>query len=111
MAQAGDALQLKVYWESLAQSPVDWSVFVHVRNDEGETVAQKDGPVGGGAYPTSLWDAGEIISDEITISLDSLAGGQYTVVVGLYNIETGERLLIPDSPENAFVLDQIDVER
>jgi hypothetical protein len=107
----GDALDLTLYWESLAPTAVDWSVFAHVRNEAGETVAQKDGPLGGGRYPASVWEAGEIISDTVTVPLDALVGGHYSVVVGLYDIETGERLFIPDSPDNALPLHQIDLER
>jgi len=111
LSHSSASLDLTLYWESLAQTPVDWSVFAHVQNDTGETVAQKDGPAGGGRYPTSLWDAGEIVSDNLAVPLDSLVGGHYSVVVGLYNIETGERLFIPNSPENALLLDQLEIER
>lgn len=104
-------LNLTLYWKSLAQTPLNWSIFIHVRDESGETVAQKDGPAGSGKYPTSLWDAGEIISDSLIVPLDALVGGHYSIVVGLYNIDTGERLLVPNSQENAFLLDQIEIER
>lgn len=110
-ALQGDELSLTLYWESVAPTPVDWSVFVHLRDGTGATVAQMDGPVGGGSYPTSVWAAGEIIGDNFSIPLDTLTGGLYSVVVGLYNIETGERLIVPGNPENALLLDQIEIER
>jgi hypothetical protein len=46
-----------------------------------------------GDYPTSLWAAGETIPDPHPIALPSdLPVGQYRVLVGMYNLETMERL-------------------
>ncbi len=103
-------LTLTLYWESLAQTPVDWSIFVHLRDAAGQTVAQKDGPAGGGQYPTSLWDAGETISDNLTVPLpDNLPPGAYQLVVGLYNLTDGARLALPGHPDNALLLDTIEL--
>ncbi len=105
LTQQAGAAQLKLYWESLTQTPVDWSVFVHLRNKAGEIVAQKDGPAGGGRYPTSLWDPGEILADELTILLPAeLPAGEYSLMVGLYNLADGTRLTVPDSGPNEIFL-------
>ncbi|MCB0177482.1 MAG: glycosyltransferase family 39 protein [Anaerolineae bacterium] len=100
-------MSVTLYWESLAPTPVDWSIFVHLRDQAGNIVAQKDGPAGGGptVYPTSLWDAGEVIIDEIVMPLpDDPALDQYTLVVGLYNLADFSRLTVPDSPNNEIIL-------
>lgn len=108
-----EKLSLTLYWSSLAQTQLNWSIFVHLRNDTGETVAQKDGPAGEElAYPTSLWDRGEIIIDEIFILLpDELPSGQYTLAVGLYNLIDGMRLPVPDSANNEIILGVWDLAR
>ncbi|MCB0165455.1 MAG: glycosyltransferase family 39 protein [Anaerolineae bacterium] len=100
------ALKIKLTWESLSQTPIDWSVFVHLRDASGQTVAQKDGPAGGSVnYPSSLWDTGDVIIDEILIPLPAdLAAGQYHLVIGLYNLSDGARLAVPDSPQNEIML-------
>jgi hypothetical protein len=67
-------------------------------------VAQKDSPPAAGRYPTGLWDAGEIIEDEISLPLTDIAPGRYTPVVGLYNLTTGERLAVPGNPANEIAL-------
>jgi 4-amino-4-deoxy-L-arabinose transferase-like glycosyltransferase len=106
LTRRDDALHLKLYWESLTQSTIDWSVFVHVRNQSGETIAQKDGPAGNGRYPASLWDPGEIISDEIVIPLPAnLTADDYRLVIGLYDYQTGQRLAIPGHQANELTLD------
>jgi len=105
LARSAAALTLKLYWESLAPTEVDWSVFVHVRNAAGQTVAQKDGPAGGGQYPAALWDAGEIITDELTVPLPAeLPPAEYKLVVGLYNLADGARLAVPEQPNNEILL-------
>jgi sulfatase modifying factor 1 len=104
LAQEDDALRLTLYWESLAQTPIDWTTFVHLRNKGGQTVAQKDGPVGNGRYPTSLWEVGEIVADEIVIPLTDLPDDDYRLFIGLYNFITGERLSVPNNPASEVLL-------
>jgi len=94
LTETGAGLHLRLYWESLAQTSVDWTTFVHVRNAAGETVAQSDGPLGGGQYPTSVWGIGEVVADDIVIPTAELSD-DYDLVIGLYNLITGERLLLP----------------
>jgi hypothetical protein len=107
LAKHEDGLRLTLYWESLDQTPVDWSIFVHLRNEAGETVAQMDGPAGGSpfTYPTSLWDPPETISDELVVPLaPDLPAENYTLVIGLYDLATGTRLAVPGTVENEIVL-------
>lgn len=68
-------LQLTTYWEALADLEMDYSVAVHlVSKDppEGQKdiISQADSqhPVGGW-YPTSRWEAGEIIRDVYVIEV------------------------------------------
>lgn len=104
LTQQADGLHLTLYWESLSQTPVDWSVFVHLRNKAGQTVAQKDGPAGRGLYPTSLWEPGEIIEDDLTLTTVNLLEGSYDLFIGLYNLTTGQRLAVPGNPANEVLL-------
>jgi hypothetical protein len=97
-------LNLKLYWRSEASLPLDYTVFVHIRDEAGETVAQQDQPPLQGAYPTSLWDPGEVIADELVIPLPPGLEGRYEIVVGLYDFKTGARLPVPGWPDNAVSL-------
>jgi len=67
MVPAQDSLQLTFYWESLAQTLINWTTFVHLKDEQGKIVAQKDGPTGSGLYPTSLWDVDEVIADQVLL--------------------------------------------
>jgi hypothetical protein len=93
--KAGDSLTVTLIWQAMRTPEADYTVFVHLRNAAGETVAQADSPPQAGAYPTSFWDAGETIVDDHPVLIpDDLPVGDYTVVVGLYRLDTNERLSI-----------------
>ncbi|NJN98281.1 MAG: glycosyltransferase family 39 protein [Anaerolineales bacterium] len=101
-------LSVTFYWRSEAPLPVDYTTFIHVRNVAGETVAQQDQPPLNGAYPTSLWDSGEIIADPVMLALPAdLPPGKYSVVVGLYDFYTGQRLTVPGAADNELLLEDI----
>jgi hypothetical protein len=107
-AAALSTLHLTLYWRSEAPLPADYTTFVHVRDEAGQTIAQKDGPPLNGAYPTSLWDPGEIIADTVQVSLPAaLPSGEYQVIVGLYDLASGVRLTVPGSPDNGLLLRKV----
>jgi hypothetical protein len=110
VCQLGCELSLSLYWQVGSPLSSDYTTFVHVRNEADEIIAQKDQPPLGGAYPTSLWGVGEIIADEISLPLSAnLAGGRYRIVVGLYDFQTGQRLAVPNQPDNSVTLDYVEV--
>ena len=56
---------------------------------------QKDNPPVDGFYPTTGWEAGGIVRDQYDLSISPDAPpGQYQIEVGMYLVETGERLPI-----------------
>jgi hypothetical protein len=89
----GPETTLTLFWQSLAPSDMDYTVFVHVLGASGQIVAQADAQPRGGAYPTSLWAPGEFVADPYTFHL---APGTYALKVGLYLSETGARLPVSD---------------
>ena len=103
-------LKLVLYWRAEADLQTDYTTFLHLRDATNETVAQKDSPPATGRYPTSLWNSGEIIVDEIILSLAEIPPGQYTPVVGLYEAPAGPRLTTPGTPANEVALEPIQVE-
>jgi hypothetical protein len=56
-------------------------------------VAQKDNPPVNGFYPTTKWEVGEIVRDQYDLVIPTNAPlGEYRLQVGMYLVETGERL-------------------
>jgi hypothetical protein len=88
-AVPGGELVLLTAWR--VESPPPWSlkVFVHLMDAEGHLRAQNDGL----GSPPQGWTTGDLILQEHTISLPSdLAAGVYTLEVGLYRTNDGQRL-------------------
>ena len=86
-------LKLALHWHSQGSIPIDYKYFVHVWNND-EIVAQYDSMPADYAYPTSWWASGEYFSDEVTLALEALPAGEYSVTVGLYDPNTNTRLPI-----------------
>ncbi|MEW5956496.1 MAG: hypothetical protein AB1801_02145, partial [Chloroflexota bacterium] len=101
------ALHLTLYWQALATPTTDYTVFVHLRNPAGKIVAQQDGPPAAGAYPTGLWAVGEIVEDQIAIPLADVEPGTYELVVGMYDLASGTRLPVDDSPDGTILLQSL----
>ncbi len=97
-------LNLSLYWRCEDFLSSDYTRFVHVReiNDgatgqSGMIVTQMDRPPADGAYPTSLWDPGEIIHDLVQVPIPpQMPRGKYEIIVGLYILQTGDRLPVLD---------------
>lgn len=88
---ADSPLAFTLYWESLAPVAEDYTVFVHLLKPEGTLAAGQDGQPLDGRYPTSFWAAGEIVADGREWQ-PNLPPGTYQLQVGLYRLESGERL-------------------
>jgi hypothetical protein len=84
-ATPGGTLALDLYWEILAPTRVDHTVFVHLVDAGGEKRAQGDGPIGTFEYGTTRLLPGEAVRSRHALALPTdLAAGRYTVVVGVY---------------------------
>lgn len=91
----GDTLHLTLYWQALAEMDESYTVFTHLL-DKGNIVrGQKDNLPVGGSLPTSCWVKDEIIVDEYNIPIQPNAPpGQYVIEIGMYQLETMQRLPI-----------------
>jgi hypothetical protein len=84
-------------------------VFTHLIDDDDMIWGQEDDWPVDGSYPTSQWARGDIIEDpyEIVISPET-PSGDYRLEVGMYLLETGERLPVTDEtglpPGNRILL-------
>jgi hypothetical protein len=100
-AREEGALAVTLHWRCLQPPNVDYTVFVHLLDAEGEIVAQHDSQPQDGAFPTSVCDAGEVMADAHTLPLPpELPAGDYRLRVGMYQTETGERLPVGGSGDS-----------
>jgi hypothetical protein len=86
-------VHLTLFWQALKAMEEDYTVFIHLTDLEGQLWGQKDNPPVDGFYPTTTWEAGEIVRDQYDLGIAPDAPpGPYQIEVGIYLAETGERL-------------------
>lgn len=95
--QAENMLRFAVHWRASSREriPLDYTVFAHVLDEAGEKVAQLDWQPHDqlGPRPMTTWIEGHEVVDPVTIPLPAtLPAGNYRVILGVYNWQTGERL-------------------
>lgn len=102
------ALTVLLYWEPLARSAVDYTVFVHLTGAPNPATGsplwdQDDHRPLDGFASTLTWEPGTLYRDPYHL-LGSpevrLAPGTYTLEVGLYDPQSGERLPVYDAAGN-----------
>lgn len=108
----GEPWKIILYWRSEGPLIRDYTVFIHLVDPLGNMVAQVDGPPVQGSYPTSFWAMGEQVRDVHYMDIpETLAPGEYRLRVGLYRLETDERLVLLDSdpPQDYVVIGPINI--
>lgn len=106
--QAGDVLQLDLFWRTAAPLGERYKVFVHVLDQNGRIVAQTDREPGGGQKPTTNWESSEVIIDRYGVLIPAgTPPGRYTIEAGLYDFNAA-RLPISTGGD-ALVLEKVEV--
>jgi 4-amino-4-deoxy-L-arabinose transferase-like glycosyltransferase len=92
-AAPGGALDLVLYWQPTETTGERLTVFVHLVDEQGVIVGQSDGEPAAGSRPTSSWLPEEFIVDPHSVRVqDDALLGPATLLVGLYDPATGERV-------------------
>lgn len=101
---AGESLVLDLYWKASEKPQEAWIVFTHLlgtaynERTQGPVWGQHDGAPFGNKLSTTGWQAGDAIVDRHVISIQEDAPpGDYSIEIGLYVKESGERLEIRTS--------------
>lgn len=87
-------LELALTWQAAEPTETSYLVFVHVVPEVGgEPVTQADRFPVDNLRPTTGWRTGEVLRDVYQLPLPAdLQPGRYTIYVGLYNPDDGQRL-------------------
>ena len=110
----GENMHLTLFWQCLEEMEQSYTVFTHLVDAGNNTVTQKDNPPVDGFYPTTKWEVGEIVRDQYDLVIPPEAlPGPYRLEVGMYLVETGERLYVSEhsdpSASNRIVLQSVNV--
>ncbi len=91
--RSGEILQLALYWEAEEKLSQRYTVFAQLLDPRQRIVGQHDSEPAGGRRPTDGWEPGEAILDNHGILIrPGTIPGPHTLVVGLYDAATGQRL-------------------
>jgi hypothetical protein len=108
----GDRLHLNLTWQATRPFERDLKLFVHLLDTSDRIVAQVDLPAGAGAGPegadyfTSQWDPGQLIADDVVITLPLDAPpGPYRLAFGLYDGDTLQRLPVAGREDGRVIVD------
>ncbi|MBI1878124.1 MAG: hypothetical protein HYR94_07845, partial [Chloroflexi bacterium] len=107
----GLSLPILLQWVADQPPSTDFTVFLHLLSPDGRLVAQDDAyPTWLTPQPTSQWPLQQPILDSHRLNLPAdLSPGIYTLQAGLYDVQTLERLPLPDGSD-IFTLGQIQVQ-
>ncbi len=87
------SLLLFLYWRALGPLADDYTVFVHLMDQNGAVVAGYDKEPRRGNAPTTTWLPEDRIVDAVRLPLPAgIPAGRYQLEVGLYNAATGQRV-------------------
>lgn len=101
---AGAPLTVTLYWQTDRYIERDATVFVHLAGQDGQPLAQGDSQPQNGAYPTSLWNPGDVVADTHTLTIPpNLPAGSYRLLVGLYDPLTLARTLLADGSDSVEI--------
>lgn len=93
-------LAVNLIWQSEEPLTTTYHIFLHLVDDGGQLIAQSDGQPANWSRPTPTWLPGERIFDPHALWLpDDLPPGRYTLRLGLYEPQSGQRLLTKSGAE------------
>ncbi len=99
LRRSDTALEVVLQWQAARYVENDLTVFVHLLGPDGVIAAQHDGQPAEGLAATSIWPPGQAIRDEHRLLLPhGLRPGVYTLVCGMYDAATSQRLAITEGP-------------
>ena len=106
--RSGGSLRLTLWWQALAKMDKDYSLFIHLVGHGDRIWAQEDELLQHDGLPTSAWEVGEMAEGSYQLEIDpDIPAGDYTVKLGIYDWETGERLPVWDERGARVVGDSV----
>lgn len=109
---AGDLLPISFSWRAIRQPATRLKVFVQVLDAGNHVVGQRDAEPVGGTSITTEWQPGQVIMDHHGILIEpGTPPGIYQLIAGLYELDTGRRLVVQETGEDHVPLGNVIVER
>ncbi|GAB4541222.1 MAG: hypothetical protein Kow0063_31860 [Anaerolineae bacterium] len=113
----GESISLALHWEAITRLSTDYTVFTQLIGPDGLVWGQQDNQPQHGRYPTTAWLVKDRVVDRYDILVrEDAPQGTYSLLAGMYDLATGERLPAFDEqehrlPDDAVILSTIEVVR
>jgi len=107
--ESGQGVPLVLFWRAQQPMQKDYTVFTHLLGGDNSRThtllwGQRDSMPCSAGYPTSRWGMGEIVAEDFLIVVDKDAPpGPYQIEVGLYQLESGARLALPNGDDHVLL--------
>jgi hypothetical protein len=89
----GGQVVVTLYWESQQPVATDFTVFTQLLGPDFQLHGQMDRQPLSGHWPTSRWQPEQKFADKFVLDVnDTAPSGEYVLLVGLYDANTGQRL-------------------
>ncbi len=111
----GGDVTVTLYWESLRPVETDYTVFTQLLGPDWQLHGQVDRQPVYGQWPTSRWQPGQRFIDKFVVRISETApASEYLILVGLYDLTTGQRLPVvaggEQLPDDVIILDRFTTE-
>ncbi|MCE7984044.1 MAG: hypothetical protein DYG89_22960 [Caldilinea sp. CFX5] len=98
---AGEVALVGLRWQTEAALTERYKVTVQVLDSRNNVIAQRDSEPVGGSLPTAQWPVGATVTDNHGVFIPpGTPPGVYRVIAALYDQNSGQRLLLPDSHDH-----------
>lgn len=88
-----EPLHLTLHWQAISQPKRDYTIFTQLISPDGLVWGQQDNQPQGGRYPTTAWIVQDRVVDRYKLTLrEGAPPSQYRLLVGMYDLATGQRL-------------------
>jgi len=88
----GTPAPISLFWQTMRGLDKEYAVIVQIQDARGNILATTQAAPARGIYPTTRWQAGEVVRDPQTITLrGSAPDGDYRIAVALIDAATGTR--------------------
>jgi len=86
-------ITVSLYWASRQPVSANYTVFTQLLGSDSQLYGQMDRQPLSGHWPTSYWTPGQKYVDKFVIEINqNTPPGAYTLLVGMYDLNTGKRL-------------------
>lgn len=112
--EPSNELTIWLYWHPIQQTDSALTAFVHLVGDINPSTgtalwSQDDHLPQNGRVSTDSWEIGQTYRDVYILPLAEVISGEYSIQVGFYDAETGDRLTLEDGTDN-YVIGNVVIE-